>query len=259
MRVQAAGADPAALPGEASSRARAVAERHAKAAVDRSGRQRIEERLAEVVIRNIRAQRNRTRQARQAQRDSAARAAAAERALALARHATGRTGPLAPLAPAQAGQQVSPSACPEVAAASALLPLGGEQAAAGPLVSLPAGSPPACRRSSAASELAAALGPRQEGGGQGRAASPPAAAPLAAAHPAPLLPHGRVTIGNLQSILAQPQALEAGGCTQQGSAPASVGSTPAAAAGPAHSAGKPSSRVTLADLADLLGKHAKLE
>ncbi len=247
MRVQAAGADPAALPAEASSRARAVAERHAKAAVDRSGRQRIEERLAEVVIRNIRAQRNRARQARQAQRDSAARAAAAERALALARHATGRSDP----PPAPAGQQATPPASPEAASAAALLPLDGAQAPAGSLLSVPAGGALACCSSSGGGELAAAHRPGQEGSSEGRAVSAPAAAPL--------LPGGRVTIGNLQSILAQPQALEAGSRAQQGAAAANVGSAPAATAGTARNAGKPPSRVTVADLADLLGKHAKLE
>ncbi|KAL4451896.1 hypothetical protein ABPG75_007558 [Micractinium tetrahymenae] len=263
MRVQAAGANPATLPAAASSRARAVAERHAKCAVDRSGRQRIEERLAEVVIRNIRAQRNRARQARQAQRDSAARAAAAERALALARRATGRALPApaaaqaAPAVPAQ--QQPTPPASAEAAAAAALLPLDQQQAAAGSLVPPPAGSPFACRSSSGGSELAApASSERQDAdANDSRAFSSPAAVPMAAP-PAPLLPGGRVTIGNLQSILAPPQA---GSRARQGATPASLGSAPAAATGTARdgSAAKPSARVTVADLADLLGKHAKLE
>lgn len=244
--VQAAGADPAALHAESSCRARAVAERQAKAAVDRSGRQHIEERLAEVVIRNIRAQRNRARQARQAQRDSAARAAAAERALALARHATGRLGPL----PAPAGPQATPPASPVAASAAALLPLDAEQATGGSFLPL-TGAGPLARCSSADSELAGACCPCQEGSGGSRPASPPAAAPL--------LPSGRVTIGNLQSILAQPQALEAGSRAQQGSSAPSAGSAPAAAAGAAGAANKPASRVTVGDLADLLGKHAKLE
>lgn len=110
-----AAVDPALLPAEASARARAVAERQAKTAVDRSGRQRIEERLAEVVIRNVRAQRNRARKERQVQRDGAARQALARQALLLARQATGRTAEPSP--PAQQQQEGAAATVPSTASA----------------------------------------------------------------------------------------------------------------------------------------------
>lgn len=237
MKVQAAGGDPSLLPAEASTRARSVAELQAKSAVDRSGRQRIEERLAEMVIRNIRAQRNKARAARQQQRDAASRAAAAERALALARQASGRAMPSSPTAappvsPCMAGEQ-------QLAAAD-WMPSGSASASrmAGPAVpALPvaaAAHPVPCASSSASIA---------SGSSHGSSAFSAAAA-------VPLPPGGRVTIDNLHSLLSPPasQGGELGGSSGAAAAPA-VGEAPRLS---------PGTSVSVADLADLFGKQ-KLE
>lgn len=270
MRVEGAGADPSGLPAEASSRARVVAERHAKAAVDRSGRQRIEERLAEVVIRNIRAQRNRARQQRQSQRDGAVRAAAAERALALARQATGRSAPPAAAAAdgaAVAGEQSPPQQQTEVA-------WGPEASGPAPARSpfdMPRDEPEASSSASgvAAAAAAGSASPApapalsstasSSGGGGGEGAfSSEAAQPV----PATLLPGGRVTINNLHSLLNTQGSLEAGGA--QAGAPNELGAAAAATATAGGGTGpeaQPAAAgvLSVSDLADLLGKHAKLE
>lgn len=248
-----AAVDPALLPAEASARARAVAERQAKTAVDRSGRQRIEERLAEVVIRNVRAQRNRARKERQVQRDGAARQALARQALLLARQATGRTAEPSP--PAQQQQEGAAATVPSTASAH-----------------MPHSSPFAlAAASSGECELAAPANdhttppsfatPLASGGGGGRAFSSPAALPI----PSPALPGSRVTLGNLHSLLNAPRLDTA---SSQSSATDELGGTAgsaAAAAGAAmangrgSAAGAPSGALSIADLAELLGKHAKLD
>lgn len=244
MKVQAAGADPALLPAEASTRARSVAELQAKSAVDRSGRQRIEERLAEMVIRNIRAQRNKARAARQQQRDAASRAAAAERALALARQASGRATPGSPTAAPPA----SPAQVEQQLAAEDWLPSSSRAAAGGgtsyttsPTAPLPAMGAagrtlPAPLSGSSSSSSSASSGSRHSG----------AAFPAATAVPLP--PGGRVTLDNLHSLLnpPAPRGGELGG-------PAAA--TPAAGEAPQLA---PGTSVSVADLADLFGKQ-KLE
>jgi hypothetical protein len=255
MRVQAAALDvaPASLPAEASSRARAVAERQAKAAVDRSGRQRIEERLAEVVIRSMRAQRTRARLQRHQQRDAAVRQAQAERALALARQATGR-GP-------------SPAGQPDVAACGE--PAAMPQMHSSPFALAASASKEADSAASAAGGSAAKSVAMPShgsgdalGSGSGRALSSPAALPTT------LLPGSRVTLDNLPGLL-QPPRLET--ASSQGSGTSELGPgaacVPAAAGTPtapaADSRGAPrrapSGRLSVADLADLMGKQAKLE
>ncbi len=244
MKVQAAGGDPSLLPSEASTRARSVAELQAKSAVDRSGRQRIEERLAEMVIRNIRAQRNKARAARQQQRDAASRAAAAERALALARQASGRATPGSPTAaapppsPAPGEQQEAAFEwMPSTSASSrGLCAESSTSHMAGPADLLPPGIAAAHSRPSSSSGTSAAAGTKHS-----RAGFPAAAA-------VPLPPGGRVTIENLHSLLSPPapQGGELGG-----PAPAA----PAAGEAPQLS---PGASVSVADLADLLSKQ-KLE
>lgn len=248
MKVEGAGADAALLPAEASNRARAVAECQAKAAVDCSGRQRIEERLAEVVIRNIRAQRNRARQARQALRDSATRQEQVERAQALARQATGRSPPQ----PAHS----APASPASPAAAAALLALEPpppheqqqlpQQQAAG-VVGADTPPRPSHFGSSGGSGDSVLDRPASSPEPRRRAFSSPATLPL----PRAVLPAGRVTIGNLHSLLAQPQGGQGGTSRELGQAdPAAT----AEGAGAVHAG-----RVSVAELADLLGKHAKLD
>ena len=263
MHVEGEGADPSALPAEASARARAVAERQAKSAVDRSGRQRIEERLAEVVIRNIRAQRNRARQARQAQRDGAARAAAAERALALARQATGRAPPAQQQQQQQqqGQQQQQQQGLGEDAWAleepSSLPPTTPFDAASG------GASAPVVAPSSAAPALGAALS-SPLGSSDGAASGERRSGSV----PAKLLPGGRVTINNLASLLnpPPPSGLATGdaaaGAHGAHAAAAPAPATAAAAAGNGAAperAGTGGSSLSVAELAELLGKHAKLE
>lgn len=243
MKVQAAGADPALLPAEASTRARFVAELQAKSAVDRSGRQRIEERLAEMVIRNIRAQRNKARAARQQQRDAASRAAAVERALALARQASGRATPGSPTAappasPAQAEQQL---------AAEDWQPSSNHAAAGGSTSYTTSPAAPLPASGAAGRTLLAPLS-GSSSGSSASSGSRHSGAAFPAATAVPLPPGGRVTLDNLHSLLSPPapRGGELGG-------PAAA--TPAAGEAPQLA---PGTSVSVADLADLFGKQ-KLE
>jgi hypothetical protein len=251
MRVQGTGVDPAALPAEASLRARTVAEQQAKASVDRCGRQRIEERQAEVLIRNIRTQRNRARQARQQQRDSAAQQQAAERALQLARQATGRGGGADSPGLAAAGGGAACCAAPHAAAAPTS-PFAFGSSSGGEA------EPPLATAGGGDNALARPLSSSRRCGDHGcsRAMSSPAALPVSAA----LLPGGRVTLGNLHSLLAGPQAsVDADGSSAAGELGSAAAAAPEGRAGGAHAAPAPARRLSVAELSAMLSKHAKLD
>jgi hypothetical protein len=264
MRMQAAASaavDPALLPAEASARARSVAERQAKLAVDRSGRQRIEERLAEVVIRNIRAQRNRARKERQAQRDGTARQALAQQALVLARQATGRSAEEAS-SPVQLQQLDQQDQQQQVVVVGAAVPSSGMPNSAFALTAA----------DKEANELVpTALGyttpassPPASGNGGNGSTDLSNATPLHFA-PRPMMPGTRVTVGNLSKLL-KPQGLdrsssqssaagdELGGPSSSLIAPGA----PPRSNGLASAAANHPGPLTVADLAKLLSKQAKL-
>jgi hypothetical protein len=195
-----------------------------------------------MVIRNIRAQRNKARAARQQQRDAASRAAAAERALALARQASGRATPCSPTA--------APPASPSLGAEQQL-------AAADWMPSCSSGPSGLCGASSA-SRMACPAAPLPAGtaaahalpsGSSGAASgSEPSGTAFAAAAAVPLPPGGRVTLENLHSLLTPP-APRGGELSGQAAAAPAAGEAPQLS---------PGTSVSVADLADLFGKQ-KLE
>eukprot|EP00887_Chlorella_sp_A99_P007900 scaffold20.g7900.t1 len=225
VALSAAGGGRAVLAAAACDRARAAAEARTKAAVDASGRQQVECRLAELLVARARQQRQRARMARQEVRRIAARRAAANESVLLLRAAEARNA----LARTGCGGAQAETAGGDAA------PAPGPAATAGAFAAFTSSSSTRADAPTRGVSVAAVA----DGGG---AADSTAPAPL----PAPAAARsGQVTIDNLTAVLQS--------ATLDGGAP---GAAAAAAGGAAQ--GQPGAggrQVSVTDLAELLRRQ----